>query len=58
LGETLARDSLFIFLSGLLQHFSFELDDSSKSYDFMTQMKPNFVVSPDPFKIILHPRLD
>jgi len=56
LGETLARDTLFIFLTGLIQNFSFELDPSDKDIDPF-QLKPLFVVSPDPYKVIMRKRV-
>ncbi|XP_037048891.1 cytochrome P450 2J6-like [Bradysia coprophila] len=55
LGETMARDSLFYFLCGLLQSFTFELDPSSASVDIDTP-KPNFVKAPHNFKIIMSSR--
>lgn len=55
LGETMARDSLFYFLCGLLQSFTFDLDPSSASVDIDTP-KPNFIKSPHNFKIIMSSR--
>lgn len=55
LGETLARESLFYFLCGLLQNFSFELDRSSASVDTDIP-KPNFVSTPHDFKVIMSSR--
>jgi len=55
LGETMAKDSLFYFLCGLLQNFTFELDPSSASVDIDTP-KPNFVRAPHNFLIVMSTR--
>jgi len=56
LGETMARDSLFYFLCGLLQNFTFELDPLSASVDMDTP-KPNFVRAPYNFQTIVSLRV-
>lgn len=54
LGETLARDTLFMFFAGLLQAFSFEIDPEFSNKDL--KGSPSFVSSPKPFKVIIKER--
>ncbi|CAL8109768.1 unnamed protein product [Orchesella dallaii] len=54
LGETLARDTLFLFFTGLLQTFSFEIDPECANNDI--RGSPSFVSSPKPFKVIITER--
>ncbi|ODM94701.1 Methyl farnesoate epoxidase [Orchesella cincta] len=54
LGETLARDTLFLFFAGLLQTFTFEIDPVSSNNDL--KGTPSFISAPKPFKVILKER--
>jgi len=55
LGETLARDTLFMFFAGLLQAFTFEIDPECSNKDLKGH--PTFVSSPKPFKVIIKERV-
>jgi cytochrome P450 len=57
LGEALARDTLFLFLTGIVQHYSFELVPGSTTFD-PKDLPTNcsFVLQPEPFQIILKKR--
>ncbi|CAL8092016.1 unnamed protein product [Orchesella dallaii] len=54
LGETLARDTLFLFFAGLLQAFTFEIDPACSNTDL--KGTPSFISSPKPFKVVLKER--
>jgi cytochrome P450 len=56
LGEPLARETLFIFLSGLLQNFNFETDDPEMKNNVELKGTSTFISSPKLFKVIMTER--
>ncbi|XP_043240386.1 cytochrome P450 2J4-like [Amphibalanus amphitrite] len=52
LGEAMARAELFLFLTGLLQNFSFAWPEG-ETHDFLEDVKnPSFVLKPAPYKVV------
>lgn len=54
LGESLARDELFLFTTSLLQKFSVEMDPNSPRPKL--ESKFNQIVTPNPHKLLFHAR--
>jgi len=55
LGETLARDSLFLFSTNIFQRFWIEFDKNGPDHGF--ESKISFILSPKPFNVVLTDRL-
>jgi len=55
IGETLTRDSLFLFSTNLYQRFEIEFDKNGPDNGF--DPLPEFVLAPKPFNVILKDRL-
>ena len=55
LGETLARDTMFLFTTSLFQRFDIKLADDS--LDVTYSPKPGIVLSPQDFNVILTERI-
>jgi hypothetical protein len=56
LGETLARDTLFLFFTGLFQQFSFQLDPHYQNSN-VADPNPTFILAPREFKVIITNRI-
>lgn len=54
-GESLARDELFLFFVGLLQHFTFSLDPTKSQPS--ESPKIGIVLSPQPYNVIAKERI-
>ncbi|CAL8092455.1 unnamed protein product [Orchesella dallaii] len=55
-GETLARDTLFLYITNIFQQFSTELDASSKDHDLKVEV--GFVRAPTQYTVIMKDRLN
>ena len=55
LGETLARDTIFLYFTNLFHRFSIRLADDSK--DATMEPAPGFLLAPQDFNVILQDRL-
>ncbi|OXA43620.1 methyl farnesoate epoxidase [Folsomia candida] len=55
LGETLARDSLFLFATNVVQRFKIEFDTKGPDHGFEPVI--SFILTPMPFNLILKDRL-
>ncbi|XP_035714572.1 methyl farnesoate epoxidase [Folsomia candida] len=55
LGETLARDSLFLFATNVVQRFNLEFDNNGPDHGF--ESKLSFILTPKPFNLIFKDRL-
>ncbi|XP_021957315.1 methyl farnesoate epoxidase [Folsomia candida] len=55
LGETLARDSLFLFSTNIAQRFDIEFDKNGPDHGF--ESKLSFILTPKPFNVIFKDRL-
>jgi len=55
LGETLARDSLFLFSTNIFQRFSIEFDKTGPDNGFESEV--SFLLTPKPFHLIYKDRL-
>ncbi|ODM88681.1 Methyl farnesoate epoxidase [Orchesella cincta] len=54
-GETLARDTVFLFLTNIFQKFDISFDPNSPEPS-MTETAPNFLLNPQPFSVIMKSR--
>lgn len=54
-GETLARDTIFLYLTNIFQRFDISFDPNSPEPN--TDSEPNFLLNPKPYNVIMKDRL-
>jgi cytochrome P450 len=58
LGESLARDMLFLFAANVFQRFCIEWDNSGPDYGFQYENEMSVALIPKPYKVLLKDRLE